>query len=93
MRESKLKNYIILTKGDQSYLYGKVYNDVRFPNGHLILTTQIIEMPKEKNYAITENQTYYKLENELTREEFIANIQNSHRDKNYTKFLLSPLYN
>ena len=31
-----LKNYIIVEKGSNRYLYGRVYGDIRFPNGHMI---------------------------------------------------------
>lgn len=91
MRQSKLKNFIILKKDNSEYLYGKIYNDSRFPNGHLILTTKIQEIAVDNSYAITENKTYYKLENQLTQEEFINLIKSENTDKIYANFLLKPL--
>lgn len=35
MRQSTLKKYVILNSKDNQYLYGRVYNDKRFPNGLL----------------------------------------------------------
>lgn len=93
MRNSILKKYIILNSNEKQYLYGKVYNDNRFPNGHLILTTKIIELNKEENFVITENKTKYKLEEKLSKEEFIQMIKEDYVDPVYIKFILTPLEN
>lgn len=93
MRNSTLKKYIILTSNDNKYLYGRVYNDKRFPNGHLILTTKIININEDETIAITENNTEYTLDKKLTKEEFIEMIKQDYVDQSYVDFLLAPLKN
>ena len=93
MRQSTLKKYLILNSKDNQYLYGRVYNDKRFPNGHLILTTRIIELNKDETMAITENKTENVLEDKLTKEDFIKMIKQDYIDQSYVNFLLSPLKN
>lgn len=91
MRQSKLKDYIIINQNEDKCLYGRVYGDVRFPNGHLVLTTKIVEYRKDENIAITENNTEYLLENELTKEEFIKQVKERYEDSRYVDFILMPL--
>lgn len=91
MRKSKLKQFIILENNSKQYLYGRIYDDKRFPNGHLVLTTKIDKLDESHNLAITESGTEYLLEAELTKEEFINMIENDYVDKEYIHFLLSPL--
>ncbi len=91
MRKSRLKNYIIIDKDDNQYLYGRVYGDFRFPNGHMVLTTKIVELNEDETIAITENQTEYKLENKLTYDEFIQRVKEEYVDSKYVSFILSPL--
>ena len=93
MRKSTLKKYIILNSNEKQYLYGRVYNDSRFPSGHLILTTKVIEFNENNNLAITENKNEYKLEEELSKEEFIKMIKEDYVDPVYVNFLLKPLEN
>ena len=93
MRNSTLKKYIILTSNDNKYLYVRVYNDKRFPNGHLILTTKIININEDETIAITENNTEYILDKKLTKEEFIEMIKQDYVDQSYVNFLLAPLKN
>ena len=91
MRKARLKQYIILESNHKQYLYGKIYDDKRFPNGHLVLTTKIDKMDEKHTIAITENGTEYILEEEMTHEKFIQLIKNSYVDEDYIRFLLSPL--
>lgn len=91
MRKSRLKNYIIINKGSNRYLYGRVYGDFRFPNGHMILTTKIMDLNEDETIAITENQTEYRLENKLTHDEFIRKVKEEYADTKYISFILSPL--
>lgn len=95
MRKSKLKDYIYVNMEGERRLYGRVYGDVRFPNGHLVLTTNVVEVKKDeeknKDIAITENQTEYLLENEITKEEFIEKVKAKYEDEKYIEFILKPL--
>lgn len=91
MRKSKLKQYIILESNNKKYLYGRIYDDKRFPNGHLVLTSKLEKLEKDNNIATTINGTEYLLENELTKEEFASMIKNNYVDEDYINFLLSPL--
>lgn len=91
MRKSSLRNYIIVEKGSNRYLYGKVYGDIRFPNGHMILTTKIMELNEEETIAITENKTEYRLENKLSIDEFVKRVKEEYVDSKHQSFILSPL--
>lgn len=91
MRKSSLRNYIIVEKGSNRYLYGRVYGDIRFPNGHMVLTTKITELNEDENMAVTENKTQYKLENKLTIEEFIKRVKEEYEDPKHQSFILSPI--
>lgn len=91
MRKSRLKNYIIVNKGSNQYLYGRVYGDFRFPNGHMILTTKIVDLNEDETIAITENKTEYRLENKLTQDEFIQKVKEEYVDSKYISYILSPL--
>lgn len=91
MRQSRLKNYVIIYKGNDRFLYGRIYGDFRFPNGHMVLTTKVIDLNEDETIAITENQTEYKLENRLTYEEFVRRVKEEYVDTKYISFILSPL--
>ena len=99
MRESTIKNYIIINENGKKYLYGEVFNDTRFPNGHIILTTEIVEEDKDNNVMFTENKTKYVLEQELTEKEFIEYVKKKYSEKitdenelkEYLSFILRPL--
>lgn len=85
-----LKNYVLLEKNGNQYLYGRVYGDKRFPNGHLVLTSNIEEI--DDNSGKTLNTTY-KLENKLSKKEMISSIKKSYSvlPKESIDFYLAPL--
>ena len=35
MRQSRLKNYVIIYKGNDRFLYGRIYGDFRFPEEYV----------------------------------------------------------
>ena len=62
-----LKRCLILKKDGITRLFGDVFNDPRFPDGHWILTSAITK--HEDNVYITETPTRYEVERLITMKE------------------------
>ena len=67
-----LKNYIVLNKKGIRYLFGEIYEDSRFEDGHLILTSKLVDI--NEDFAMTASMSKYQLGNELDLKAFCDHL-------------------
>ncbi len=76
---------IVKNFSGEKCLFGEIYNDERFEDGHHILTTKIVKL--DNMVCTTESGTVYHIRNLLEKEELEKLIDRTYTDEEYVKYL------
>ena len=67
-----LNRFLVLRKGDATRLFGEVFEDDRFVDGHWILTNHV--SAEGKYIYVTKTPTIYNVKTELSLTEFLETV-------------------
>lgn len=82
-----LKRCLVLRRNNVTCLFGDIYGDERFPDGHWILTSTITSACGPNVY-ISESGTVYTVEREITMREFFQILMDEKFETEGLKYCL-----
>lgn len=69
-------------------LFGQVVSDERFPEGHHIITSDIVDFDMASNVVITQTGSEYRIQNTFkSREGFLAYLKETYSEEKYNSML------